>query len=76
MESGDWEKDVLRERLEKEFSGFARARAAIFLEAMFLLREFYDAKLQANNEVDFDDMLNNATRALHSGEIKNPDKLI
>ena len=74
--SGDWEKDVLRERLEKEFSGFARARAAIFLEAMFLLREFYDAKLQDNNEVDFDDMLNNATRALHSGEIKNPYKLI
>ena len=59
-----------------QLAGFARARARVFLDAMALLRNFYDGKLRANNEVDFEDMLALAANNINSGAAVHPYKLI
>ena len=73
--AGGWSADELRAKVER-LAGFARARARVFLDAMILLREFYDGILRANNEVDFDDMLAAAARGINSGAAAHSYKLI
>jgi len=67
--------EVLRSRLA-DFSGFERLRAEAFLNVMVPLREIYDKKLYDSNELDFDDMLANASRVLRDGSVKHPYSLI
>ncbi len=67
--------EVLRSRLV-DFSGFERLRAEAFLNVIIPLREIYDRKLRDNNELDFDDMLAQASDALRDGRMRHPYKLI
>lgn len=60
----------------KQLSGFAHARAKVFLGAMELLREFYESKLRDKNEVDFEDMLALAAERIERGAYLHPYQLI
>lgn len=72
--TGATEKE-LRARLV-EFSGFDRLRAEAFLDVMIPLREAYERTLRDRRELDFDDMLTDASAALQDGHIRHPYELI
>lgn len=72
--TGATEKE-LRARLV-EFSGFDRLRAEAFLDVMIPLREAYERTLRDLKELDFDDMLTDASAALQNGHIRHPYELI
>ena len=59
-----------------EFSGFERLRAEAFLNVMIPLREAYERTLRDLKELDFNDMLTDASAALQNGHIRHPYKLI
>ncbi len=72
--TGATEKE-LRARLV-EFSGFDRLRAEAFLDVMIPLREAYERTLRDLKELDFDDMLTDASAELQNGHIRHPYELI
>lgn len=59
-----------------EFSGFERLRAEAFLNVMIPLREAYERRLRDLNELDFNDMLTDASAALQNGHIRHPYEFI
>lgn len=66
----------LNSRLESGVSGRFHYRHRVFLMLFNEIWRAWDAGLRQKNEVDFDDMLNQATDILESGQWSNPYRLI
>lgn len=56
--------------------GYARLRANAFARIMIRIREEYEKRLRANNEIDFEDMLRRAGEYLQQGRRRHPYKVI
>jgi len=56
--------------------GYARLRASVFARIMIRIREEYDKRLRADNEIDFEDMLRRAGEYLQQGRRRHPYKVI
>ena len=59
-----------------DLPGYARMRAAFFARIMIRIRQEYEDKLRANNEIDFEDMLCKASEHLKQGLWRHPYKVI
>ncbi len=68
----------IEELFEKSnrLSGYAKNRANIFLKVVDILRKAYEDKLIKNNEIDFENMINQATEYLNRKTFQHPYRLI
>lgn len=66
---------LLSESMEK-MSLYNRMRARLFARIMARIREEYEERLRAGNEIDFEDMLGKAAEHLRRGRWRHPYKII
>ena len=67
---------ALRARVRKNRIGVANWRETTFLDLFAALRTEWDRRLKAANEVDFDDMLNDAIDLIESGRWSSPYRVV
>ena len=60
----------------ERMSPYNRVRARLFVRIMTRIREEYEERLRASNEIDFEDMLGKAAEHLRRGRWRHPYKII
>lgn len=76
VKSNRFTAEDLRERLERGVVGHFRFRHQLFLKLFEAIRQEWDLRLQKENAVDFEDMLNLAANHIESGAWNNPYELV
>ncbi len=66
----------VEERLRTGWSRFANRRTTRFLELFWPIHDEWNNRLRADNLVDFDDMLTQATDAVATGQYQSPYELV
>jgi len=69
-------KDPLQSESMEKMSPYNRMRARLFVRIMARIREEYEERLRAGNEIDFEDMLDKAAEHLRRGGWRHPYKII
>lgn len=67
---------TLRSRLESGEAGRFRFRHSMFLDLFESIQTAWNQRLQAENAIDFDDMLNLAADCIESGKWRSPYELV
>ncbi len=73
--SGGFSEEELLVKVEN-LSGFHKHRTAAFLRVVFRVKKEYDKKLRANNEIDFEDMINEAAECLRGCRWRHPYQVV
>ncbi len=68
--------DEIRKKNEKHFNTFHRARNLYFIQIVEPIFLKYESMLKAENEIDFNDMINKATKKVKKGEYRSPYRYI
>lgn len=70
------DEEALRARVRRTRSGMPDWRESTFLDLHVSIRTEWDRRLAASEELDFDDMLNQATDAIESGAWRSPYRVV